>query len=115
MRLWKSRKLLLLSMLLMTCVSFSCRRNPPVVATQPPPPPPPPPPPSPAPTITLTATPETITAGQQVTLAWAATNATSVVLSPEIGNVVAKGSQVVSPQSSVTYIAEVQGPGGKAQ
>jgi peptidoglycan-associated lipoprotein len=116
MRSWKSRKLFLLLTLLVACVSFSCRRNPtPVATVAPPPPPPPPPPPAAAPTITLTATPATITAGQQSTLQWEATNATAVVIEPEVGNVAAKGNQAISPQSSVTYTARATGPGGNAQ
>ena len=117
MRSWKSRKLFLVITLLVACVSFSCRRNPPAVAaTAPPPPPPtPPPPPVAAPTITLTATPATITPGQQSSLVWEATNATSVVIEPEIGTVVAKGTQMISPPSSVTYTARATGPGGNAQ
>lgn len=116
MRRLKIRKAVILLVLLSACVSFSCRRNPPPVTTggTPPPPPPPPPPPTPAPTISLTATPATVNAGQAVTLAWQSTNATTVGIQPEIGNVTAIGNRQVTPASSVTYTATANGPGGSA-
>lgn len=94
-------------------LSFSCRRS-----TPPPPPPEPPvaaaPPPAPAPTISLTASQTTITAGQSTTLQWTSTNASTVAIEPGIGTVATSGMRAVSPTSSVTYNATATGPGGTA-
>jgi len=49
-----------------------------------------------------------------VTLTWSSTNATSLSLSPDIGNVTAEGTQRVTPQSSTTYTITATGPGGSA-
>jgi peptidoglycan-associated lipoprotein len=45
-------------------------------------------------------------------LTWSTTNATTVSLSPAIGNVSAEGSQRVTPQDSTTYTLTASGPGG---
>jgi peptidoglycan-associated lipoprotein len=71
-------------------------------------------PPAPAPTITLRAAPSTIEQGDATSLQWDATNATSVRIEPQIGDVQIQGSQSVSPSSSVTYTATAMGPGGRA-
>jgi peptidoglycan-associated lipoprotein len=47
-------------------------------------------------------------------LTWSSTNATTLSLSPGIGNVTAEGSQQVTPQDSVTYTLTATGPGGSA-
>jgi peptidoglycan-associated lipoprotein len=52
--------------------------------------------------------------GESVTLTWSSTNATTLSLSPEIGNVTAEGTQRVTPQDSITYTLTATGPGGSA-
>jgi peptidoglycan-associated lipoprotein len=47
-------------------------------------------------------------------LTWSSTNATSLTLSPGIGNVSAEGTQRVTPQDSITYTLTATGPGGSA-
>jgi peptidoglycan-associated lipoprotein len=47
-------------------------------------------------------------------LTWSSTNATTVSLSPGIGNVSAEGTQRVTPQDSITYTITATGPGGSA-
>jgi peptidoglycan-associated lipoprotein len=87
-------------------------------AAPPPPPPPsappPPPPPPAAPTITLRANPATLNRGQNLTLTWQTTNATTVRIDPAIGDVMPNGNRMLTPQSSVTYQATAMGPGGTA-
>ena len=81
---------------------------------------PPPPPPSPAvapqaqPTVNLQANPTFIQNGESTTLTWSSTNATSLTLSPGIGNVSAEGTQTVSPTDSTTYTLTATGPSGSA-
>jgi len=66
-------------------------------AEQPPPPPPPP-------VInSFTISPETISAGQRTTLSWKVTGATAVTIEPEIGEVGAGGSLLLSPAATITY------------
>src|ERR1700722_1056603 len=90
-------------------LSAACKKP----APQAPPPPPPPPAAPPAsPTAKLQASPTTIQRGESVTLTWSTTNATTVSLSPAIGNVSAEGSQRVTPQDSTTYTLTASGPGG---
>ena len=106
----------ILFLLAFALVSAGCHKN--VVAPPAPAPaPPPPPPPAPAaPTITLRADNTTITAGQSVTLTWAATNATAVTIQPGIGAVqpATGGTRQVSPTATTTYTATATGPGGTA-
>jgi peptidoglycan-associated lipoprotein len=101
--------LLLFALLL----AFGCHGK---TAAAPPPPPPPPPTPTAAaaPTITLRAQPGTIDRGGSTTLQWTAQNATSVTISPGVGDVGATGNRAVNPNSSVTYTATAMGPGGSA-
>jgi peptidoglycan-associated lipoprotein len=47
-------------------------------------------------------------------LEWQAQNATSVTITPAIGDVAATGNRSVNPTSSVTYTATAMGPGGSA-
>jgi peptidoglycan-associated lipoprotein len=47
-------------------------------------------------------------------LTWSSTNATSLSLSPGIGNVAAEGTQKVTPPDSTTYTISATGPGGSA-
>jgi peptidoglycan-associated lipoprotein len=74
----------------------------------------PPPPPAPAPTLTLAAAPATIERGQSTTLTWTASNAATVSITPDLGQVASTGNRQVTPQSSVTYTASANGPGGTA-
>src|SRR5229473_8616091 len=83
----------------------------------PPPPPPPPPPavvPPARPTVNLQASPTSIQRGQSTTLTWSSTNATSLSLSPGVGNVTSEGTQTLSPQDTTTYTITATGPGGSA-
>lgn len=94
---------------------IACSNRPtagPTVAAPPAPPAPAPPPP--APILTFTANPTAISPGQSVTLTWQSSNANSVRIEPEVGEVATSGSRSVSPASSVTYNAVATGPGGSA-
>lgn len=82
-----------------------CARKTPVATTAPPPPP------APSPSATLTASPDVLQRGQQVKLFWSTDNATDISIAG-IGQVAAKGSTSVSPQSSTTYVLTAKGPGG---
>src|SRR5215813_9919745 len=102
-----------LTVLLSALMAFGCHHTTPAA----PPPPPPPPTPTasaPAPTITLRAQPGTIDRGGSTTLQWTAQNATSVSITPGVGDVAATGNRSVNPTSSVTYTATAMGPGGSA-
>jgi peptidoglycan-associated lipoprotein len=92
-------------------LSAACKKP----APQAPPPPPPTPAAPPArPTVNLQASSNIIQRGESVTLTWSSTNATSLSLSPGIGNVAAEGTQRVTPQDSITYTLSATGPGGSA-
>lgn len=81
----------------------------------PPPAAPPPPPPAPArPTVTLQASPAFVQKGEAVTLRWSSTNATDLVLAPNIGSVAPEGSTRVTPSESTNYTITAKGPGGSA-
>lgn len=71
------------------------------------------PPAAPAPTATISASPAAVTAGDQVTLTWNTTNATSASIDG-IGTVSTSGSKTVTPSTSTTYHLLAQGNGGKA-
>ena len=47
-------------------------------------------------------------------MSWTSTNATSVTIAPEVGNVTAEGSTKVTPSDSTTYTVTATGPGGSA-
>ena len=51
----------------------------------------------------FTAVPDTIAAGQPVTLTWDTSNATRVTLQPEIGTLPASGTRTVTPTTTTTY------------
>jgi len=68
----------------------------------------------PAPTAQLTATPNAITAGDQVTLSWRTSNATSISIDG-IGDLPSTGVKSVSPTTSTTYHLVVRGDGGTAE
>lgn len=71
-------------------------------------------PPPAQPTVTLQASLTDVSRGQSVTLRWSATNATSVTLTPEVGDVASDGATNVMPLQSTTYTAVAMGPGGSA-
>src|SRR6202163_4718819 len=111
MRTRKHARILFTTLLAILALSAACKKP----APQAPPPPPPPPAAPPAsPTVNLQASPTTIQRGESVTLTWSSTNATTLSLSPGIGNVSAEGTQRVTPQDSITYTLTATGPGGSA-
>ena len=67
-----------------------------------------------SPSVALSASPASAQAGQQVTLKWSSTNATSITLEPSVGPVAATGSTTVKPSQSTTYTVTATGPGGTA-
>ncbi len=86
-----------------------CKKKP-----APTPPPPPPPPAAPAPTAELSASPSVISAGDQVTLKWDTTNATSVSIDNGVGTVESSGVKTVTPSQTTTYTLTATGDGGTA-
>jgi hypothetical protein len=67
-----------------------------------------------SPSVALSVSPASAQAGQQVTLTWSSTNATSITLEPSVGSVAAQGSKTVRPSQSTTYTVTATGPGGSA-
>jgi peptidoglycan-associated lipoprotein len=67
----------------------------------------------PAPTAQLTATPNNITAGDQVVLSWRTTDANSISIDG-IGDVPSAGVKTVTPTESTSYHLVVRGEGGSA-
>ncbi|MGC1420886.1 MAG: peptidoglycan-associated lipoprotein Pal [Terracidiphilus sp.] len=67
----------------------------------------------PAPTAHIAAQPTAISAGDQVTLAWKTTDATSVVIEG-IGDVPTSGTKTVTPTTSTNYHLVAKGEGGMA-
>jgi hypothetical protein len=67
-----------------------------------------------SPSVALSASPAFVQAGQQVTLTWSSTNATSIKLEPSVGSVAAQGSMTVRPSQSTTYTVTAMGPSGSA-
>jgi peptidoglycan-associated lipoprotein len=111
MRTRTHARILFSTLLAILALSAACKKP----APQAPPPPPPPPAAPPArPTANLQASSTIIQRGESVTLTWSSTNATTLSLSPEIGQVTAEGTQRVTPQDSVTYTLTATGPGGSA-
>ena len=72
-----------------------------------------PPPTVAAPTAQLTATPDNITAGDQVVLSWRTTDATSVSIEG-LGDVPTSGVKNVTPSASTSYHLVARGDGGTA-
>jgi hypothetical protein len=70
--------------------------------------------PLPPPTVTMSANPATIVAGQNATLTFSSTNASTGTMDNNIGPVGANGSIHVSPTQTTTYTITVTGPGGTA-
>ena len=69
---------------------------------------------APKPLITFTAAPTIVNPGQPVTLTWDVANATDVSIQPNIGSVNAKGSKVIMPTATMTYMLVAKGTGGEA-
>src|ERR1700722_2241017 len=107
----KHSKVLFGSLLVILAFSAACKKP---VPQAPAPPPPTPAAPPARPTVDLQASTTIIQRGEAVTLTWTSTNATSLSLSPGIGNVPAEGTQRVTPQDSTTYTISATGPGGSA-
>jgi peptidoglycan-associated lipoprotein len=111
MRTRTQARILFGTLLAILALGAACKKP----APQAPPPPPPPPAAPPAkPTVNLQASSNIIQRGESVTLTWSSTNATTLSLSPGIGNVTAEGTQRVTPQDSITYTITATGPGGSA-
>ena len=81
-------------------------------------PPPPavtaPPATAPAPTVQFTASPSQVSAGDQVTLSWRTTDATSVSIDG-LGDVPTTGVKTVTPSQSTTYHLVARGEGGTGE
>jgi hypothetical protein len=60
----------------------------------------------------FSAVPETITAGQSLTLSWNVQDASSIDIKPGIGSVQAGGSRLVSPVTNTTYTLNALNSGG---
>ncbi len=67
-----------------------------------------------APTATISATPSAIPVGDQVTIEWQTTDASSVSITG-IGSVPSSGTRTVSPPVTTTYRLVAKGPGGRAE
>lgn len=66
---------------------------------------------APAPTAVLTATPNVVSAGDQVQLSWRTTDATKVQIDG-IGDVPSSGVKTVTPNESISYHLVATGDGG---
>src|ERR1700748_2469973 len=95
------RASLALSAALLLGLSLACKKK------VPPPPPPPPPqaaPPAAKPVLNyFTAEPTTVTSGQPSSLRWSVTDATSVTIDNQIGQVSPNGRRGVIPTATTTY------------
>lgn len=67
-----------------------------------------------APTAELSASPAVISAGDQTTLKWETTDATSVTIDNGVGTVPTVGVKSVTPTTTTTYHLVATGPGGTA-
>ena len=104
-------KALFSTLLVVVALVAACKKP----APQAPPPPPPPAVAPPArPTVTLQSSSTFIQKAESVTLTWSSTNATTLSLSPGVGNVSPEGSTRVTPPDSITYTITATGPGGTA-
>jgi peptidoglycan-associated lipoprotein len=72
-----------------------------------------PPAPSPQPTANISASPAAVTAGEQVTLTWNTTGASTATIDG-VGDVSTAGTKTVTPSSSTTYHLLAKGNGGTA-
>lgn len=101
-------RILVPAFLLVALTAFSgCKKPKPL----PPPPEAPPVAATPAPTAQITATPNVISAGDQVQLSWRTTDATSVSIDG-IGDVPTSGVKTVTPTQATTYHLVARGQGG---
>jgi len=66
----------------------------------------------PAPTVSFSATPGTIASGQNSSLVWTTTNATTVTIDRGVGSQPLSGSTSVHPSATATYTLTAIGPGG---
>lgn len=69
----------------------------------------------PKPAISFTASRRTIAEGEETTLSWQVTNATSVSINHGIGERGLSGSTRVAPLTTTTYRLTASGPGGTAR
>jgi hypothetical protein len=67
----------------------------------------------PARILEFRAQPESIKAGEAVTLIWATENPDSVTITPDLGRVAARGSRRLTISNSTTYTLKVTGPNGE--
>ena len=104
----RTRILLPVALLAVLVAANGCKKKQPL-----PPPPTAPPATAPAPTAQITATPDSISAGDQVVLNWRTTDATSVSIDG-IGEVPTTGVKTVTPSESTTYHLVARGDGGTA-
>jgi peptidoglycan-associated lipoprotein len=96
------------ALLLALVATVGCKKK-----TPPPAPQTAPPVTAPAPTAQITAAPSAINAGDQVTLTWKTTDATSVSIDG-IGDVPTSGVKSVTPSTSTNYHLVARGEGGTA-
>ena len=74
------------------------------------------PPPPPRPSVQFSIVPTcNLTPGEPLTLSWATNNATSVTISPDIGEVEEDGSMQIYPSEAGSYTLSATGPGGTTQ
>jgi peptidoglycan-associated lipoprotein len=104
----RSTRVLVPALLMALVVVAGCKKK-----TPPPAPYTPPPVAAPAPTAHITAEPSAISAGDQVTLTWKTTDATSVSIEG-IGDVPTSGTKSVTPTVSTNYHLVAKGEGGTA-
>ncbi|HOP46388.1 MAG TPA: IPTL-CTERM sorting domain-containing protein [Desulfobacteraceae bacterium] len=64
--------------------------------------------------VSISADPQSIEAGESLTLTWTSANATSCVIEPDIGNVEMNGSASVSPKETTTYTITASNPSDTA-
>jgi hypothetical protein len=64
----------------------------------------------PARIVTFKAQPESVQAGQPVSLIWATENPSGLIITPDVGRVTARGTRLVNPVATTTYTLTVGGP-----
>ena len=70
--------------------------------------------PPPAPSIVFNAEPVSIIQGQNSTLQWSTSDATTVSIAPDLGGTNASGRVMVKPLYTTRYTLTAKGPGGEA-
>jgi peptidoglycan-associated lipoprotein len=73
-----------------------------------------PPPAAVKPTATISADRNSINKGESVKLTWSTTDATNVSIAPEVGAVTPKGTTIITPSDSTTYVITANSVGGNA-